>query len=108
MNGAPTQYFVLIRDDAFYYTGYRQNWTSKLHYAAMLSEELAERLQKRYPGSQIEREMAYDVNPKEHLKDVGEPTVNRALEEAVTLAKRDGESLETILVTTERSYHAAT
>lgn len=104
--GTPIPYFVLERDGAFYYTGYQKNWTSHLHFAAMLSEELAERLQKRYPGSTVEREIAYDVNPRETLASVGEPSANRALEEAVLLAKRDGQSLETISVTVEKAFDA--
>lgn len=104
--GAPIPYFVLVRDEAFYYTGFQKAWSSKLHYALPLSEDLATKLQKRYPGSQIEREVAYDINPKETLGSVGEPSANRALEDAVTLAKRDGQSLETVLVTVEKSYHA--
>lgn len=104
--GTAVPYYVLDRD-GFYYRGHGQSWTSHLHFAAQLSESLAERLQKRYPGSQIEKEMAYDVNPKERLASVGEPSANRALEDAVLLAKRDGQSLETVLVTVEKSYHAA-
>ena len=105
--GTPVPYFVLENADGFYYVAYQKPWVGYLHYASMLSETLAEKLARRYPGSTIEREVAYDVNPKEHLKDVGEPSANRALEDAVTLAKRDGQSLETISVTVEKAYHAA-
>lgn len=65
--GTPIPYFVLDRD-GFYYTGYRQNWVSKLHFASMLSEALAEKLARRYPGSTVEREVGYDVNPRSTLK----------------------------------------
>ena len=105
--GTPIPYFVLERDGAFYYRGYGQSWTSQLHFAAQLSETLAEKLVKRYPGAVVEKEMAYAVEPLETLASVGEPSANRALEDAVILAKREGQSLETISVTVEKAYHAA-
>lgn len=102
--GQPVPYWVLDRD-GFYYRGHIQTWTSHLHYAAPLSEELAEKLARRYPGAVVDKEMAYNVNPKETLASVGEPSANRAIEDAVLLAKRDGQSLERILVTTETAYN---
>lgn len=105
--GTPVPYWILENRDGFYYTGYQQKWVSQLHYAAMLSEALAEKLRKRYPGSTVEREMAYDVNPKETLASVNEPEATAALSSAVRLAARDGMSLETLMVTVEKSWHAA-
>lgn len=104
--GTPIPYYVLDRD-GFYYIGFQQKWTSHIHFAAMLSESLAEQLQRRYPKATIEREMAYEVNPKETLSSVGEPEAAAALSSAVKLAALDGMSLETVLLTTERAYHAA-
>lgn len=102
--GQPCPYWTLENPDGFYYVGYKKNWVSQLHYAAMLSEALAERLQKRYPGSQIEKQMAYDVFPKEHFSDVGEPEAIAAIAHAIRLAKADGLSLPTIMVQVERNF----
>ena len=103
--GTPIPYWILENPDGFYYTGYQQKWVSQLHYAAMLSESLAEKLQKRYPGSTVEREMAYDVNPRETLASVGEPEAVAAIASAIRLAKADGLALPTILVHVEKVFN---
>lgn len=101
--GAPIEYFVLENSNGFYYQGFEKPWVSRLHLATTLSETLAEKLQKRYPGSSVEREMAYDVNPKETLASVGEPEAVAAIAGAIRLAKADGLSLPTIMVQVERN-----
>lgn len=105
--GTPVPYWILENRDGFYYTGYQQKWVSQLHYAAMLSEALAEKLRKRYPGSTVEREVAYAVEPLETLASVNEPEAAAALSSAVKLAALDGMSRETVLLITEQAYHAA-
>lgn len=76
--GRPVSYFVLNRGD-YYYQGFQKNWSPHLHYAAMLSEELAETLQRRYPQATIEQQEGYGVDPIEHLKSVGEPEATQAV-----------------------------
>lgn len=104
--GTPVPFWVLNRDD-YYYQSFQKLWSPHLHLAAMMSFELAEKLQKRYPESQVESQAGYNVNPKETLKSVGEPEAAAALSSAVKLAVQDGMSLESVLLVTERAYHAA-
>lgn len=102
----PTTYWVLENEDGNYYRGYRETWSSHLHYALPLTEHLALQLKKRYPKATISEEAGYAVNPRWSFQDIGEPDAARFLAEAVRIASTEM-SLETILFQTEKAYHAA-
>jgi len=86
--GEPISFYVLEKENGTYYAGYGQ-WTPKIHLAAYLSEELAQRLQKLYPRTIVSRQMGYDVYPKWSFDQVGEPESTKALEDALKLCLRD-------------------
>lgn len=104
--GQPTPYWVLENQDGFYYRGYGQMWTTHLHGAVALSEELAGQLARRYPQATIERQVGYEVYPKETFAGVNEPQAVAAIAHAIRLAKADGLSLPTIMVQVEKIYAA--
>lgn len=103
MSGNQLKYYTVEIDDKYYQS--RNRFTSALHDAAHMPQELAERICRRYPGTTVEANTGYDVHFKMSLADVGEPEANVALSSAVKLAARDGMSLATILVQTEKAFH---
>lgn len=105
--GAATPYWTLENRDGLYYIGYQQQWVSQPHFAAMLSQELAEMLQKRYPGSTIEREIAYGVTLRLTIASVNEPEAKLLLAKAIKLCRLENWSLETTQVQVEQIYAAS-
>lgn len=100
--GEIEEYFIVEKGGRCYVRHNR--WALKAHVASFLDRDTAERISARYPGSRISRLAGYDISFRsfEEL----EPDASRAIENAVRLAKYDGKSLETILVTAEKAYHA--
>lgn len=97
------KYFTVNLGSKFY--RHRNSWTFRQHEAAFLTEDLAQRIAKRYPGSTVEENFGYEVNFQVSLEDVGEPEAVQSITDAVKLAARDGMSLQTILVQTEKAFH---
>lgn len=104
--GTQLKYYTLERDDEVRYYRAKGQWVSGLHDAAHLTEELATRLQKRYPGTVVSQNFGYDIHFRTNLADVGELEPEVAIKRAVRLAKRNGWSWETLAVQVEKAFRA--
>lgn len=104
MAGEPIKYWTVEREDKLY--AGRGHWVDKEVLAAHMTETLAIAVSRRYPGSTVEQQFGYEVHFRTSLDQVGEPETQAAVASAVRLAKRDGWSLETLMLQTEKAFHA--
>ena len=103
MAGELQTFFQVELNDLYYKSHNR--WTSKDYDLSRLTEEDALRVSRRYPGSTVEKGWGYDFILRTFQEL--EPDANQLIRDAVTLARRDGQSLERVLMTAEASYRAA-
>ena len=80
-------YFTALRSDGPYYMK-RGQFTFAPHQAAMMTEDVGQKIAKRY-GLRVEQESGYQIH-YQTFEDLGEPETSVAIESAVRLAKRDG------------------
>lgn len=102
MAGEIQEFFIVELNDLMYKSHLK--WTAMDYDVARMDEDTARRVAKRYPGAIVSKGFGYDFALKtfEEL----EPHASRAIQDSVILAKRDGMSLETLLVTAEKAWHA--
>jgi DNA-binding transcriptional regulator YhcF (GntR family) len=88
-------YFTVVRDDQPQYYMRRSQWTHAPHLAAMLTEDVATKIAKRY-GCRIEKDSGYQIQFRS-FADLGEPESPALIEAAIRTAKKDGLSNDEIL-----------
>jgi hypothetical protein len=69
-------------------------FTNMLHYAAMMDQQTAEKIARRY-SLQVEEHRGYLLNYKS-LDDLGEEDAQKLLEKAAKTAKNDGLTVEQV------------
>lgn len=103
MAGEIETFYTVELDDLLYKSF--QRFTSKDWDVSRMDQETSTRVARRYPGAKIEKGYGYNITYRTFAEL--EPDSNQLIRDAVTLAKRDGQSLETVLMVAEKAYHVA-